>query len=192
MQGNKTSYFCTGCISIGNNLYFLPATDKCTNPPSFPSNSPPCNREKHLKSIYKKKWYLLKNSKKGVPLSKRRSQGKKVQNTGGSQEMAVMVGQWQNFNSDNSGEFDAISQSSCWDEATHLSEMSILQIFFSPWPFWIGPHLFLQLGCSNTSNKNTLVGSSLLSVLAQVTKTCGAATEASNIRDKMEHTTLIL
>ena len=41
---------------------------------------------------------------------------KKLRSTGGSQEMAVMVGQWQKFNNDYSGEFCADS----WDEATQI------------------------------------------------------------------------
>ena len=103
-------------------------TDKYTE---FPS---PQNREKQLKLIYKKMWYLLKNShseivakvrdarrtnstgagntqkflyyllvaeqgqtvKKGAAPCKRPG-WKKLWNTGGGQEMAVMVGQWQKF-----------------------------------------------------------------------------------------------
>ena len=55
--------------------FFLPATEK-----------------NQLKLIYKKMWYQLKNSqavKKGVALCKMASM-KKLWNTGGSQEMAVM------------------------------------------------------------------------------------------------------
>ena len=51
-----------------------------------------CNRKKQLKLIYKKMWYQLKNSqavKQGVALCKMASM-KKLWNTGGSQEMAVM------------------------------------------------------------------------------------------------------
>jgi len=56
-------------------------------------------------------WYPLKNSqavKKGAALCKMGSM-KKLSNTGGGQEMTVMVGQWQNFNDNNSGEFCADS-----------------------------------------------------------------------------------
>ena len=54
-----------------------------------------------------KMWYLLKNSqalKKGAALYKMASM-KKLWNTSGSQEIAVMVGLWQNINYNDAGEF---------------------------------------------------------------------------------------
>ena len=71
----------------------------CNKSRSVYTLSSSCNREKKIKLIYKKMWYLLKNSqavKKDKALCKMAGI-KKSWNTGGSQEMAVMVDQWQKF-----------------------------------------------------------------------------------------------
>ena len=86
----------------------------------FPVNSSPCNREKSFTkkeiSIKKKKQPSL--AVKGCGQMHKCSGEKSCEiHTGGNQKMAVMIGQWQNFNNNNSGKLGADSQLS-WNEVT--------------------------------------------------------------------------
>jgi len=113
MQYNKISCY---CISTGNNPYLLPATDSLSLPRELFSLQ-------QRKIIYKKKRYPLKKKQpslavKGCGQMHKCSGEKSCEiHTGGNQKMAVMIGQWQNFNNNNSGKLGADSQLS-WNEVT--------------------------------------------------------------------------
>jgi len=114
MQCNKTSY-----LLVRSNPYFLPAADKYANlsPPDFFF----VQQEKTTQVN------LLKNSLcKNVWV-------KKLWNTGSSQEMAVMVGQWQNFNSDNSGELVNVASSQLhWESSPKFTWIVVIKICLLP------------------------------------------------------------